>query len=108
MDEQMPSLVTLSHSLHQTALTPTPTLVANVDGVGSDAKNGDGRTLSERQRADPDLAAIIDYQQAGVGKLGQKFFPFVLCLFIFISNLKLHIDPIHVLFSNGLQIGNIE
>ena len=46
--------------------TRTPTLVANVDGAGSDAESGDGRTLSERQREDPDLAAIIDYQQKGV------------------------------------------
>ena len=27
--------------------------------------SGDVRTLSERQRADPNLAAVIDYQQVG-------------------------------------------
>ena len=46
--------------------TSTLTLVTNMDGAGSDAESGDGRTLSERQREDPDLAAIIDYQQKGV------------------------------------------
>ena len=37
-----------------------------MDGAGSDAESGDGRTLSEQQREDPDVAAIIDYQQKGV------------------------------------------
>ena len=46
--------------------TRSPTLVTNMNGTGSETESKDGRTLSERQREDRNLAAIIDYQQKGV------------------------------------------